>query len=126
MLNDQCCALVHVHFCSCLHWSAQLLACATLFWFAMVLKTIIARAVSSHFMKEAHFAKMKIALEKASSMSWRRNTTTATGICPPSQQGLCRQHDSNVCCGGPVQEAFLAALSQPRQEDRVDDVLLDK
>jgi hypothetical protein len=30
----------------------------------MVLKTIIARAVSSHFMKEAHFAKMKIALEK--------------------------------------------------------------
>ena len=31
----------------------------------MVLKTIIARAVSSHFMKEAHFAKMKIALEKA-------------------------------------------------------------
>lgn len=38
----------------------QLLACATLFWFAMVLKTIIARAVSSHFMKEAHFAKMKV------------------------------------------------------------------
>ena len=26
----------------------------------MVLKTIIARAVSSHFMKEAHFAKMKV------------------------------------------------------------------
>lgn len=40
--------------------ATQLLACATLFWFAMVLKTIIARAVSSHFMKEAHFAKMKV------------------------------------------------------------------
>lgn len=44
--------------------AAQLLGCATLFWFAMVLKTIISRAVSSHFMKEAHFNKMKIALEK--------------------------------------------------------------
>lgn len=44
--------------------AAQLLGCMTLFWFAMVLKTIIARAVSSHFMKEAHFAKMKAALEK--------------------------------------------------------------
>lgn len=65
----------------------RLLGCATLFWFAMVLKTIIARAVSSHFMKEAHFNKMKIALEK---------------------------------------EAFLAALSQPRQEHRVDDVLLEQ
>ena len=30
----------------------------------MVLKTIVARAVSSHFMQEAHFAKMKVALEK--------------------------------------------------------------
>ena len=30
----------------------------------MVLKTVIARAVSSHFQKEAHFAKMKEALEK--------------------------------------------------------------
>jgi hypothetical protein len=40
--------------------ATQLLACATLFWFAMVLKTIIARAVSSHFMKEAHFSKMKV------------------------------------------------------------------
>ena len=46
----------------------QLLGCATLFWLAMVLKTVIARAVSSHFQKEAHFAKMKEALEKVLSM----------------------------------------------------------
>jgi hypothetical protein len=47
--------------------ATQLLACATLFWFAMLLKTIIARAVSSHFMKEAHFAKMAVALENVRS-----------------------------------------------------------
>ncbi len=53
-------------------YRTQLLGCLTLFWFAMVLKTIIARAVSSHFHKEAHFAKMKQALEKVRSwkLSW--------------------------------------------------------
>jgi len=63
----------------------RLLGCVALFWLGNILKTVIARSISSHFHKEAHFHKMKDALE---------------------------------------QEAYLAALSQPRQEHRVDDLVL--
>lgn len=65
----------------------RLLGCFALFWLANVIKTLIARSISSHFHQGAHFAKMRSALE---------------------------------------QEAILAALSQPRQQHRVDDQLLEQ
>ncbi len=36
-----------------------------LFWLGNIVKTVIARYISSHFHKEAHFSKMKDALEQA-------------------------------------------------------------
>ena len=46
---------------------ARLLGCLLLFFFANVLKTLVAKIMASHFHKEAHFEKMQEALQKVSS-----------------------------------------------------------
>lgn len=46
------------------HRITQLLGCAILFFFANVLKTLVAKLMSTHFHKEAHFKKMQMALQK--------------------------------------------------------------
>ena len=43
---------------------AKVLGCLSLFFFGNVLKTFAAKAMSSHFHKEAHFEKMQEALVK--------------------------------------------------------------
>ncbi|KAL0039998.1 hypothetical protein WJX79_001782 [Trebouxia sp. C0005] len=43
---------------------ARLLGCLLLFFFANVLKTLVAKIMASHFHKEAHFEKMQEALQK--------------------------------------------------------------
>ena len=43
---------------------ARLLGCLLLFFFANVLKTLVAKVMASHFHKEAHFEKMQEALQK--------------------------------------------------------------
>lgn len=42
----------------------RLLGCGILFFFANVLRTLIAKLMSTHFHKEAHFKKMQEALQK--------------------------------------------------------------
>ena len=44
----------------------RLLGCADLFFLVFVLKTLLAKLMSTHFHKEAHFRKMQEALQKAS------------------------------------------------------------
>jgi hypothetical protein len=44
--------------------STQLLGSAILFFFANVLKTLLAKMMSTHFHKEAHFKKMQVGLQK--------------------------------------------------------------
>ena len=48
---------------------ARLMGCLLLFFFANVLKTLIAKIMASHFHKEAHFEKMQEALQKVSGAS---------------------------------------------------------
>lgn len=43
---------------------SRLLGCMLLFFFANVLKTLVAKIMASHFHKEAHFEKMQEALQK--------------------------------------------------------------
>jgi hypothetical protein len=47
---------------------ARLLGCLLLFFFANVLKTLVAKIMASHFHKEAHFEKMQEALQKVCGM----------------------------------------------------------
>lgn len=47
---------------------ARLLGCLLLFFFANVLKTLVAKIMASHFHKEAHFEKMQEALQKVCAM----------------------------------------------------------
>lgn len=45
-------------------YMVKLLGCAILFFFANVLRTLVAKMMSTHFHKEAHFKKMQEALQK--------------------------------------------------------------
>ena len=50
----------------------RLLGCADLFFLVFVLKTLLAKLMSTHFHKEAHFRKMQEALQKASTLAMFR------------------------------------------------------
>lgn len=52
----------HVH--NVFRTLARLMGCLLLFFFANVLKTLMAKIMASHFHKEAHFEKMQEALHK--------------------------------------------------------------
>lgn len=75
---------------------ARLLGCLLLFFFANVLKTLVAKIMASHFHKEAHFEKMQEALQKVCCAV----ICSACLLCNATSQ--CRsvmQDFAGLCCG---------------------------
>ena len=69
----------HVH--NVFQTLARLLGCLLLFFFANVLKTLVAKIMASHFHKEAHFEKMQEALQKVGALLCRAALVCAVLRC---------------------------------------------